>query len=307
MFKTKKVDEFGGQTGNEEQSEDVVITEEKIIGDDGVERTITKKTTTRRIVQTQHVTQGAKVTTTKRSVFNSDGKELPEEFQKFSIENEKKKEIKGKTRSGSSSSSSSEDEGIKQKIKSFLKGSKSSKEQKKEPIAIKGVPQKSNSSHSGDEPSSKPTDDVKEFAEECLKWHNHYREKHGVKPLKLSSKLNDYAKEWVIQIAKKDVMEHRPNNTNGENIFMKWSTNPNFKIAGRDPVENWYAEIKDHIFGKEPTSLKSGHFTQVVWRASEELGVAKARTSTGKIICVANYYPAGNMIGEFTANVPKPK
>jgi len=71
---------------------------------------------------------------------------------------------------------------------------------------------------------------------------------------------------------------------------MKWSSNPNFKIAGillfnlsmrsnysiikiflklllllmmigRDPVDNWYAEIKDHVFGKEPTSLKSGMYS----------------------------------------------
>jgi uncharacterized protein YkwD len=306
MFKTKKVDEFGGQTGNEDQTEEVVITEEKIIGDDGIERIITKKTTTKRIVQTQQVTQGAKVTTTKRTVFTSDGKELPEEFKNLNIKSETKKQIKGKNTSGSSSSSSSEDEGIAQKVKSFFKGSKSSKDQKKEHSAIKGVSPKS-PSHSANEPSSKPTDDDKEFAEECLKWHNYYREKHGVKPLKLSSKLNEYAKEWATQIAKRDIMEHRPHNIYGENIFMKWSSNPSFKIAGRDPVDNWYAEIKDHVFGKEPTSLKSGHFTQVIWKGSEELGVAKARTSTGKILVVANYSPAGNMMGDFAANVPPAK
>jgi uncharacterized protein YkwD len=189
MFKTKKVDEFEGQTGNEDQSEEVVIYEKKIRGDDGVERIITKMTTTKRIVQTQHITQEAKVTTTKRTFFTSDGKELPEEFKNLNIKSETKKQIKGEKTSGSSSSSSSEDEGIVQKVKSFFKGSKSSKDQKKEQSAIKGVSPKS-SSHSANEPSSKPTDDDKEFVEECLKWHNYYRKKHGVKPLKLSSKVN---------------------------------------------------------------------------------------------------------------------
>jgi hypothetical protein len=189
MFKTKKVDEFGGHTGNEDQTEEVVITEEKIIGDDGVERTITKKTTTKRIVQSQQVTQGGKVTTTKRTVYTSDGKELPEEFKNLSVKSEPKKQIKDKNKTGSSSSSSSsEDEGITQKVKSFFTG-KPSKDQKKEHSAIKGASPRPPSSHSAKEPSSKPTDDDKEFAEECLKWHNYYREKHGVKPLKLSSKV----------------------------------------------------------------------------------------------------------------------
>jgi uncharacterized protein YkwD len=131
----KKVVKFGGQTGNEDQFEKVVITEEKITGDDGVERIITKKTTTKPIVQKQQVTQGAKVPTAKRTVFTSDGKELPEVFKNFSIKSETKKQIEDKN-------------------------------------------------------TSQPTDDDKEFAEECLKRHNYYREKHGVKPLKLSSKVS---------------------------------------------------------------------------------------------------------------------
>lgn len=301
MFKTRKVDEFGGQTGNEEKSEDVVITEEKIIGDDGVERTVIKKTTTRRTVQTQQVSQGAKVSTVKKTVYTSDGKELPIDFHdKLSIEHDKKKYTDSSRHRRDSSSSSSDEEGITQKIKSFLKGSKTSKTSK-EPSAIKDAPKSKDSSVADD------SKDEKQFEEECLKWHNHYREKHGVKPLKLSAQLSKYAKEWVTDIAKRDVLEHRPHNIYGENIFMKWSTDPNFKITGRDAVDNWYAEIKDHVFGREPTSLKSGHFTQVVWKTSEELGVAKAKSKSGKIIVVANYNPAGNMMGDFAANVPPAK
>ncbi|CAG2113938.1 unnamed protein product [Medioppia subpectinata] len=319
MFKTRKVDEFGGQTGNDEQSEDVVITEEKIVGDDGVERTIIKKTTTRRSVQTQNVTQGARVTTVKRTVTDSNGRQITHEFKSddfkglddfkhLGIDNKEALPIENrKSRSGSTSSSSSSDDGIKDRIKSFFGGKSKdkSKEKKDEKhSAIKDKSEPSSPTHtSHDTPSSHPTDDDKEFAEECLKWHNYYREKHGVKPLKLSHKLCEYAEEWAKEIAKKDSLEHRPHNTYGENIFMKWSSNPHFKIAGRDPVDNWYAEIKDHTFGREPTSLASGHFTQVVWKESEELGVAKARTKTGKIVVVANYNPAGNMLGDFATNV----
>lgn len=49
-----------------------------------------------------------------------------------------------------------------------------------------------------------------------------------------------------------------------------------------------------------------GHFTQVVWKGSREIGVGKARSKDGKILVVANYRPAGNVIGRFSENVPAP-
>lgn len=69
---------------------------------------------------------------------------------------------------------------------------------------------------------------------------------------------------------------HRNNSQYGENIFCSWSSVANqakVTVNGRDPVEAWYSEISNHQFLKEPSTLKSGHFTQVVWRDSRELGV----------------------------------
>jgi hypothetical protein len=48
----------------------------------------------------------------------------------------------------------------------------------------------------------------------------------------------------------------------------------------------------------------SGHFSQVVWRDSKELGVAVAKSRNGQIFVVANYSPPGNFIGSFAENVP---
>ncbi|KAL3217443.1 hypothetical protein MRX96_032394 [Rhipicephalus microplus] len=45
----------------------------------------------------------------------------------------------------------------------------------------------------------------------------------------------------------------------------------------------------------------------MVWRSSTTFGVGKARTRSGKIIVVAMYKPAGNVLGEFHRNVlPQP-
>jgi hypothetical protein len=48
----------------------------------------------------------------------------------------------------------------------------------------------------------------------------------------------------------------------------------------------------------------SGHFSQVVWRDSKELGVAFAKSRNGTIYVVANYSPPGNVTGRYAENVP---
>lgn len=67
-----------------------------------------------------------------------------------------------------------------------------------------------------------------------------------------------------------------------------------------------YAEESQHQYGKEPTTLKTGHFTQVIWRDSTELGVGMARNRNGEVYVVCNYNPAGNFLGSFTENVLPP-
>lgn len=64
-----------------------------------------------------------------------------------------------------------------------------------------------------------------------------------------------------------------------------------------------YAEEVQHHYGKEPTTLKTGHFTQIVWRDSTEFGVGMSRNRNGEVYVVCNYNPAGNFLGSFMENV----
>lgn len=144
------------------------------------------------------------------------------------------------------------------------------------------------------------------FDEEFLKAHNEYRRKHGVAPLDLNKKLCKYAEEWAKTLAKKGETEHRDQNDYGENIFSAWSTDPNFTVTGRDPVDKWYSEVNFHRFGQEPLDLKSGHFTQIVWEDTKEVGVGVAKSKDGHIYVVANYNPPGNVIGSFAKKVKPP-
>lgn len=143
-----------------------------------------------------------------------------------------------------------------------------------------------------------------DFELDCLKAHNEYRARHGVLPLKLNKKLCKHAEEWARILASRGILLHRNNSSYGENIFCSWSSNANNNhVSGREPVDNWYAEMTQHVFHKEPTTLKTGHFTQVVWRESRELGVGMAKNRSGEVFIVANYDPPGNFIGSFEKNV----
>ncbi len=57
-------------------------------------------------------------------------------------------------------------------------------------------------------------------------------------------------------------------------------------------------------------SGRTGHFTQVVWKESTELGMGTANSMKGSMYCwyaVARYKPAGNFMGKFKKNVEKGK
>ncbi|XP_076316205.1 Golgi-associated plant pathogenesis-related protein 1-like [Tachypleus tridentatus] len=147
-----------------------------------------------------------------------------------------------------------------------------------------------------------------DFVIDCLQWHNTFREIHGVPSLELSYQMCNLAQFWANHLAHSNTFYYRNYRDIGENLFCKCSFTPEFDLTGEQVVKYWYKESKLYDFDKEPSLLhvNAGHFTQMVWRRSSEFGVGKARARYGKVIVVANYKPAGNVIGEFQDNVFPP-
>ena len=61
--------------------------------------------------------------------------------------------------------------------------------------------------------------------------------------------------------------------------------------------------MERYDFTKGGHQPRTGHFTQVVWKNSKELGMARAKSSNGSVYVVARYCPAGNDLNAFKANV----
>jgi hypothetical protein len=73
--------------------------------------------------------------------------------------------------------------------------------------------------------------------------------------------------------------------------------------SGKEMTETWYNEHKKYDYHNHRTYQSgTGHFTQIVWKNSKEVGFAQAQGSSMNY-AVAMYYPAGNFLGEFDKNV----
>jgi len=146
------------------------------------------------------------------------------------------------------------------------------------------------------------------FKAEFLRTHNELRAKHGAPPMTMSDDLCQSAQAWADHLEKINsnvscmTLQHS-DTKNGENIFFSSSSAP-IKLTGKEAVDNWYSEIKDYNFSNPGFGSNTGHFTQVVWKSSTEVGVGIAMVGNA-VFVVGQYSPAGNISNEgyFEKNV----
>lgn len=140
-------------------------------------------------------------------------------------------------------------------------------------------------------------------AQAALDLHNRARQEVGSPPLTWSAELANFAQQWAnhLATAKSCRLEHRPNqgpwgSRYGENIF--WGSAASY--SARDAANSWYSEIRDYRkapFGGE-NWYKTGHYTQMVWKRTSQVGMGQAICPGGAIIIVGNYDPPGNYTGQ---------
>lgn len=141
------------------------------------------------------------------------------------------------------------------------------------------------------------------FKDQCLKWHNEYRSAHQVGNVTWNDKLAEGAEEWANYLADNNKFEHKKNIQPGENLYLSGSPLPTEPCT--EATQLFYGEIKDYDFNKPGFALNTGHFTQVVWKNTKEIGAAVKTRKDGRLIVVIRYSPAGNFVGEenFRKNV----
>ena len=172
----------------------------------------------------------------------------------------------------------------------------------------KDISNKKNNEKIIEKPSSQieSTSDFNDFCLDALDAHNHYRKIHHVQPVKLNKDLcriaQNYSKKLGNEIGH---LEHSENcyngDTLGENLFFCYGCEP----TGTSVSKNWYGENKKYDYSGGWRS-GTGHFTQMIWKETKEVGFGKYKNKKGQYYVVGNYYPAGNVIGFFKYNVFRP-
>ncbi|MDF1835414.1 MAG: CAP family protein [Alteraurantiacibacter sp. bin_em_oilr2.035] len=137
------------------------------------------------------------------------------------------------------------------------------------------------------------------FAERLLRTHNDARDDVGVDRLEWSNRLARQAQLWADELARRGNMQHSDKSGRvgtGENLWMGH--------AGYYSAETMVGAFVDErrlyrhgIFPNVSTTGQwrdVGHYTQVIWRSTREVGCAVARGQTDDFL-VCHYYPAGNI------------
>lgn len=145
----------------------------------------------------------------------------------------------------------------------------------------------------------KPDSALSPNAQTFITEHNRYRAQHCATPLTWSLRLAADAQAWADTLKAKGCVFGHSGGKHGENL----AAGTTGALPPEEVVRMWYEEVKLYDFGK-PTgfSMETGHFTQVVWTDTTEVGCGMAQCK-GNDIWVCQYERPGNWEGQFRQKV----
>jgi uncharacterized protein YkwD len=126
-----------------------------------------------------------------------------------------------------------------------------------------------------------------------VKAHNAIRDSMNLPLLVWSDKIAAIAQQWADRLVMRNEFIHRPKSVYGENMF---------KIIGSPTsaarvVRAWASEASDYDYSSNRCKRMCGHYTQLIWRDTKEVGCGVARRGRTEI-WVCDYSPPGNWVGQ---------
>ena len=138
------------------------------------------------------------------------------------------------------------------------------------------------------------------LGQEILEIHNKKRLLHNSPHLKINSDLSKLAKESANKISRKETFTKNIYNGQylGENVYIY----KGITLEAENICNEWYNEIQNYDKSLNKYQKNTGHFTQMIWKETKEIGCGYKRNE-GIYYVVVYYYPAGNTLGDFKDNV----
>ena len=143
------------------------------------------------------------------------------------------------------------------------------------------------------------------FITEIVDKINKYRSKHGSDDLTIDEKINKISQSYSEKLARESIIECSGNLYKGQELGeILFLCNDN--ISPQELITNCYIENSENYdYSHEPK--EANNFTQLIWKNTELIGVGYSVTKDNKIYIVLNFYPPGNIKGEYLENVLPPE
>jgi pathogenesis-related protein 1 len=128
---------------------------------------------------------------------------------------------------------------------------------------------------------------------EMVESHNRVRTRVGVPRLVWSDPLAAHARQWANHLIETGAFEHSHAAGLGENIYEITGA----RATPEQVVNSWASELRDYDYRTNRCRGVCGHYTQIVWRDTKEVGCGVA-AGGDREVWVCNYSPPGNYVGE---------
>ncbi len=147
--------------------------------------------------------------------------------------------------------------------------------------------------------------------------HNALRAAVGAPELRWSDALARQAAAWADKLKKEDCAMKHSRGKLGENLYWAsplktttrskgssvWKSRLTLQsikekhvVAAWATEQPWYSQASNTC--NAPPGKTCGHYTQMVWAGTREVGCAKAVCGDSSQVWVCNYAPAGNVVGQ---------
>ena len=181
----------------------------------------------------------------------------------------------------------------------------------RQPPASGGSPGGAAAASSAPNPLATPASGPFDAAErnEMLASHNRWRREVGVGPLDWSKRLATSAQDWARHIrstrnCRIDAGAHSQRPDIGENLAyyspLRSSSGSvrEQSVSATRVANDWGREQRDYNPASNSCSGVCGHYTQMVWAATSQVGCGRAVCADQSQVWVCQYSPPGNYVGQ---------
>ncbi|KAI5923959.1 SCP-like extracellular protein [Camillea tinctor] len=138
--------------------------------------------------------------------------------------------------------------------------------------------------------------DESTFTSAILNSTNVYRASHNASDVRWNVTLEQYATDYLDG---NDCVFHHSGGPYGENLALGCSD-------ATSCVDAWGDEGADYDFRHPDFTESTGHFSQLVWRNTTDVGCGRRLCGDSGWYLACEYWPRGNIIGAFEDMVGRP-